>query len=526
LHESTRKFILVLIFFAIGPLLTLLIAAGIILRKVSSNVDYYERSAALTTGLKWEIDAIEYRKSNQIRLKNVRLFRTGFSKPFFAASEVNLSYISGGGFKGDRNNFFPGAISSQVGGGGKNSVKGISGSGSSRIFGSINRFLGTGGREDGFWHISVARSLVDLGDSVSGNECNAELRECFLELASRMEELSREPVFITFDEVDVIATSLKRFKLRFVTGSLYQTELAIRSEWGFFIPIVSETEREQVMIVRRRNSRSLSVTLKTGNMPLPCEMVAIFCSPFRYFGASPSRVCGEITAEVERLGGRGGGIGGGFVSGGKVNGGSGDSGDGGDSGGDSNWTYSLRSVFFNDIDIASIMSGSMPYILNGKIKGLRVNEALLGGGRLQANGWIEVVDGVIERGLFHRLVEQFSLTVLPASILELPCSEYPFTRCVFNYRLRHDGVIFWVERSSEIAGNVFMSNEGDGVQTQPMAVSLPNGDGKLVSYHSVLSIFASDSAPIIPLTPFSKFFVPFIPIDEPAVIKNTNQNQN
>jgi hypothetical protein len=495
LHESTRKFILFLIFFAIGPLLTLLIAAGIIVRKASSNVAFYERAAVLATGLNWEIGSVEYRKSNQVRLKNVRLYRSNLSKPFLAASEVNLTYISGDNLKGDRNKFFPGAISLQVGS--KNSVDGINDKVSRGIFGSINRFFGISGRGDGFWHISVMKSVIDLGggndvnNDLNGDNYNVELRECLLELVSRMESLSGEPVLITFDDIDILATSLKQFKLQFVKGRLYQTESAIRSEWEFFIPIVSETEREQVTIVRRRNSRSLSVTLKTGKMPLPCEMVAIFCSPFRFFGVNPSRMCGEITAEVERLGGVGG------------------------VGGNSDWTYSLHSVFFNDVDIASFIPPSMPYILSGKIKGLRVNEALLGDGKLQANGWIEVVDGVIERGLFHRLVGQFSLTVLPQSLLDSPRMEYPFTRCIFNYRLCHEGIIFWVERTSEIAGNVFMSNEGDGVQTQPMAVSLPNGDGKLVSYHSVLSIFAPDSAPIIPLTPFSKYFVPLIPTDEP-----------
>ncbi|MDR2644032.1 MAG: hypothetical protein LBC74_14725, partial [Planctomycetaceae bacterium] len=209
------------------------------------------------------------------------------------------------------------------------------------------------------------------------------------------------------------------------------------------------------------------------------------------------RVCGEITAEVERLGG---------------------------SGEESVWTYSLRNVFFNDLDLSQIMAGKIPYNLSGNIKGLRVNEALVGRGKLLANGWIEVVDGVIERGLFHRMVKQFALTVIPASLLDSPRSEYPFTRCIFNYRLQHDGVIFWVERSAEEAGNMFMFNVGDGVQTLPMAVSLPNSDGKLVSYHNVLSIFAPDTAPIVPLTPLSKYFVPLIPTDEPTP-QNTSSTQ-
>ncbi|MDR1485348.1 MAG: hypothetical protein LBT09_11060 [Planctomycetaceae bacterium] len=499
MHESTRKLILVLIFFVTGPLLTLLITGAIILRKLPSNVDNYERAAVLSTGLRWEIGSVEYRKSNQIRFRNVRLFHTNSIKPLFAASEIDLTYISGsigktGTTKSDRHRLFPGVINSQNQNQNqtKNHDKTSDKNNTGKIFGSIKRFWGVGDRGEGFWHLSVSRSLVDLGgvDGVGvGVEVDGEvaLRECFLELASRLETLSGEPVLIMFDEVDVTATSLKRFKVRFVAGNLYQTESAIRSEWSFLIPIVSETERERVSIIRRRNSRNLSVTLTTGNMPLPCELVAIFCPPFRFLGQYPARVCGEITAEVERIGGSGGGA---------------------------VWVYSLRNVFFNDINISQIAAGNIPYNLNGNIKGLRVNEALLGGGKLLANGWIEVVDGVIERGLFHRLVKQFALTVKPESLLDAPRAEYPFTRCILNYKLQNDGIIFWAERSNENIDNIFMFNVGDGVQTLPMAVSLPNGGGKLVSYHNVLSVFAPDSAPIIPLTPFSKYFVPLIPTNE------------
>ncbi|MDR2644285.1 MAG: hypothetical protein LBC74_16005, partial [Planctomycetaceae bacterium] len=253
------------------------------MRKLPSNVDGYERVVMLRTGLRWEIGSVEYCKSNHVKFRNVRLFHANSAKPFFAASVIDLVYIlddagkTGNGSNSDRNRLFPGVVSSR--GKTKISDKTLDKSDSITIFGSIKRFLGIGDSSDGFWHISVVKSLVDLGESGTSNVFagesstadEVELRECFLELASRMEFLSQEPILIMFDEIDVIATSLKRFKVRFVAGNLYQTEAAIRSEWSLLIPIVSETEREQISIVRRRNSRNLSVTLKTGNMPLPCE---------------------------------------------------------------------------------------------------------------------------------------------------------------------------------------------------------------------------------------------------------------
>jgi hypothetical protein len=466
-----------------GPLLTILITVGIFLRKLPSNVDEYERAAMLGTGLRWEIGSVEYRKSNQIRFKNVRLLRSNFSKPLFVASEVDLVYMSGGISK--ENRIFPGAINSQSDGKTSSKTLNNNNNDSNNFLGSIKRFLGVSDRGDGFWYLYSARSLFDLGgdDNVDGG---VELRECFLELISQMEELSGKPIFIKLDEIDVIATSLKRFKLRFVVGNLYQTESAIRSEWNFFIPIVSETEREEVLIVRQRNSRSLSVTLKTGNMPLPCEFIAIFCPPFHFLGQSPSRVCGEIMAMVDRLGG---------------------------SGDESVWSYSLRNVFFNEINVSQIIDDNIPYVLRGNIKGLRVNEAFFGGGKLQANGWVQVIDGVVDSELFRRLVSLFALTVTPANFLDSPRAEYPFTSCVFNYELQHDGVTFWITNSPENAGYAVMENIGNGIQTLPMTVSIPNGIRKL-SYHDLLSIFASDSTPIVPLIPLSKFFVPIIPNDK------------
>ncbi|MDR1478028.1 MAG: hypothetical protein LBJ00_03715 [Planctomycetaceae bacterium] len=481
-----------LIFFVIGPLLTLLILVGIFLRKLPFNVDEYERTAMLSTGLRWKIGSVEYRKSNQIRFKNVRLFRSNSDKPLFAASEVDLIYMSGSLTKEERNKLFPNAIDSQTN---HNKISDKTLNNSGNFFGSVKRFLGVADRGDGFWYISFAKSLFDLGGDDDTN-CEAELRECFLELISQMEELSSKPISVKFDEIDVVATSLRRFKLRFVVGNLYQTESTIRSEWSFFIPIVSETEREQVLVVRQHNSRNLSVTLKTGNMPLPCELITIFCPPFQFLGQYPSRVCGEIMVSASQIDGKGN---------------------------EAVWTYSLRNVFFNDINISKIADGNIPYKLSGKIQGLRVNEAFLGGGKLQANGWIDVVDGVVERELFHRLIKLFSLTINPSTLLDSPRAEYPFTRCTFDYELQHDGVIFFLKRPSELTGNMFMLKESDGVQTSPMQVSFPNGNAKLVSYHNLLSIFASDATPIVPLNPLSKFFVPIIPDDE--IKKQTPQHQ-
>ncbi|MDR1052645.1 MAG: hypothetical protein LBL39_00560 [Planctomycetaceae bacterium] len=475
-----------------GPLLTVLITVGIFLRKLPSNVDEYERVAMLGTGLRWEIGSVEYRKSNHIRFKNVRILRSS-GKPLFAASNIDLVYMSGGKSKEDRNRLFPGAINAQADG--KTSSKTLKNNNndSSNLLGSIKRFLGVSDRGEGFWYLYSARSLFDLGDddNVDGG---VELRECFLKLISQMEELSGKPIFIKLDEIDVIATSLKQVKLRFVAGNLYQTESAIRSEWSFFIPKVSETEREEVSIVRQRNSQNLSVTLKTGKMPLPCEFIAIFCPSFRFLGQHPSRVSGEIMASVDRLGG---------------------SGDG------SVWSYSLRNVFFNEIDISQIIDENIPYILRGKIMGIQVNEAFFGGGKLQADGWVEVIDGVVDSELFRRLAKRFSLTVLPENFLESPRTEYPFTQCIFYYELQHDGVKLWAKYSSDARGYAVMSNNGNGVQTLPMSVFFPNDSKKMISYHDLLSIFASDSTPIIPLIPLSKFFVPIIPNDE---IKKSHPN--
>ncbi|MDR1925795.1 MAG: hypothetical protein LBQ66_15625 [Planctomycetaceae bacterium] len=508
---------MVLIFFVFCPLLTLLITAGIFLRKLPTNVYLFEQVISLRTGLTCEIGSVDYRKFNKVRLRKVRFFCRESRKPFFSASEVDVTYITAAK---DRSRLFPGAVGLQV----SDSYSQSNFSGG--IFTSVLNFFsgksrgfwgGVSGRRDGFWHISVVRSVVDLkqrdqvsggiGGGVSGGvsggigdyDVGLELRDGLSSLLSNMFELSGEPVLVTMDEVTVLATSLERFETRFVVGNLYQTESAVRSEWSFLIPVVSETEREFVSVVRRRNSRNLSVSLKTGSRPLPCEFVSLFCPQFRVFGQLPARFLGEITASTERFG----------------------------YGADSNWTYSLRNVFFNDIDITQVLPDGSYFGIRGKVKGLQVNEAVLGDGMLSADGWMEVIDGAIERNFFHRLVQQFALTVTPASLLDSPRSEYPFGSCIFNYQLRRDGAIFWPSVSENI-DNVLMINLGDGVQTQPMMVAMPKNNRQPVSYHTILSVFAPDNAPIVPLTSLSKFFVPLLPTDEPDQKnkKTTNPNNN
>ncbi|MDR0705229.1 MAG: hypothetical protein LBF88_09590, partial [Planctomycetaceae bacterium] len=83
LHDQTRRIISLLLFFILGPLLTLGILAGIMLRKIPANARQFEYNAAVQTGLTWKIDAVEYRSLHGVRLKNVRLLDSFSAKTIF-----------------------------------------------------------------------------------------------------------------------------------------------------------------------------------------------------------------------------------------------------------------------------------------------------------------------------------------------------------------------------------------------------------------------------------------------------------
>lgn len=487
--DQTRRLITLLIFFLLGPLLTLGILAGIGLRRLPYNARLFERNLSIQTGLDWNIEAVDYRSPENIRLKKVRLIDPSLDKPLYFAPQIDLIYVS----SVLREDCFPDIESSAE----TAETVGLSVAGSAqKVAANAQKILSGGKRPKGFWRISIPESSLRLNIA---NQAGASqlVGEHFNRILSRFSNLSGEPIQIVLDKVEIFLPNREStgnqlnqtnggagrakntndsFFVRFIAGNVYRTPKTIRSDWFFQMPAVSETEKQAVSIEQDRKSGVFRLTLKTEEQPISCELASLFCPAFQSFGPG-SRFSGEISGQYRP----------GLSQG---------------------WNIRLRNAFLNDLDLARFASAYTPAAVSGNVQ-LSIASANFGDGPFEAQGWIWVRGGSLERSLFHRLVDRFALQVNPEGLVDAPLEDYPFDDCMINFRLQADGIVFW----SGDSRNVFMTRNGDGMKKHSMAVFFTQRNMQPISYHSILSLFAPDSAPIVPLTPGIQKLVSIIPTD-------------
>jgi hypothetical protein len=470
LHDQTRRIISLLLFFVLGPLLTLGILAGIVLRKIPANARKFEYNAAVQTGLTWKIDAVEYRSLYCVRLKNVRLLDSFSAKTIFFAPEIDWQYIVSDNY----DKFFPGIE--------------ISAHSGNQTFPFVTWI-----RPNGFQQIFVSDSVLTLDHDDFGSA--VAVRDTFEKILARFPSLSEKPIQFVFENVGAFSTCSKKRpdekpdRFRFVRGNLYRTKNEIQSCWEFQVPEFSELETQQFYVVQSLHSNGVEIMLRTGKIPLPCELAAVFCPTFRYFG-NGSRFNGEFSLEKT---------------------------------GDPEISPILRlnNVSFKDVDITAFAGEYTPFSVSGIMRDLQINHAAFGTNIFTAEGCFQIVDGSIEKTLFQRFIERFRLTVQPSDIAESPRETIPFTACAVHFRLQPDGVFF---RPDELWRNALMHTIPDNTGLGKMAVYFPEESRQLISYHSLFSIFAPDTAPVVPLTPGLKnlFFV--LPIHDTS--KNNGHSVN
>lgn len=476
LHDQTRRIISLLLFFILGPLLTLGILAGIVLRKVPANARKLEYNAAVQTGLTWKIDAVEYRSLYCTRLKNVRLLDSFSSETIFFAPEIDCQYIVSENF----DKFFPGIETN------------VAAHSDNQTFPFTTTIIPV--RPNGFRQIIVPDSVLTFDhDSASA----VAVRDTLEKILARFRMLSETPVQFVFENVGVFSTYSKKRpdekpdRFRFVRGNLYRTKNEIRSDWEFQVPEFSELETQRFSVIQPRQANGVEIALRTGKIPIPCELAAVFCSAFRHFG-NGSRFSGEFS--VEKNGNP-----------------------------EIPPTLRLKNVSLKEMNMAPFAKEYTPFSVSGTIRDLQINQASFGANIFTAEGCFQIVDGSIEKTLFQRFIERFNLIVQPSDILESPRSMIPFTACAVHFRLQPDGVIF---RPDELWHNALMHQVPEASGLGKMTVYFPDENRRLVSFHDLFSIFAPDTAPVVPLTSGLKnlFFV--LPIYDSSKTDNHSVNTN
>jgi hypothetical protein len=453
-------------------LLTLGILAGIVLRKIPINARNFEYNAAVQTGLTWKIEAVEYRSFYCTRLKNVRILDSFSAKTVFFAPEIDCQYIVSESF----DKFFPG-------------IEIISNHSDNLILP-----LTAAMRPNGFRQIVVPDSVLTFDhDSVSA----VAVRDTFEKILARFYLLSETPVQFVFENVGIFSTYSKKRpdekpdRVRFVRGNLYRTKNEIRSDWEFQVPEFSELETQRFSVIQKRQANNVEITLRTGKIPIPCDLAAVFCSAFRHFG-NGSRFSGEFSVEKN-------------------------------SNSEVPPTLRLKNVSFKEMNIAPFAEEYTPFSVSGTMRDFQITHAALGQNLFTAEGCFQIVDGSIEKALFQRIIERFHLIVQPSDILDSPRGMIPFTACAVHFRLQPDGVIF---RPDELWHNALMHQVPDTSGLGKMTVYFPDENRQLISFHTFFSIFAPDTAPVVPLTPGLKnlFFV--LPLQDFSKTDSHSVNTN
>ena len=471
LHEQTQQFILLLIFYLLGPMLTLGIIGGVVLRKLPANARNWERALTQQTGLHWEIESVEYRLPGFVRLHKVQIKDDATKPPFpsiFYAEQVDIRRVT----NTSRDKIFPGI----------STVSGDESPAWSGLTGVLTSSLPSFGTEDVFWQISVSRSksILNLGD-YSGENSALLVQNMLRKVFARFETLADVPMQFVVEEIYVINEhSLKRGGdkieadlFRLVQGNIYRTPSAIRSDWSFEIPSISNTDRLQISFTLSL-SDSLEVAFRTGKQPIPCDLAAVFYSPFQHF--SGGTLEGEFTLSTRS--------------------------------GHNSQTILMNNVIVRNVPLAPLVNTYTDFAVEGTIVDLQFDQAVFGAGDISAKGRLQVQNGAVEKTLFHRCVGNFGLSVQPENILEAPVQMVPFTACVVWFHLQPEGIDFSADK---IWLDAIMYQGTDTSSRADWVVRLPPHRQR-VTYHEFMSVFAPDNAPTVPLTPGTQSILSLVPI--------------
>ena|GEM_PF-2142037 len=466
LHEQTQRFILLLVFYLLGPILTLGIIGGIVVRKLPGNARTWERALTQHTGLHWKIGSVEYRSPNFTRLHNIEILDEAAQRPVFRATQIDIQRMTGT----PREKVFPGIMPDSTAG---------NSSGLTAVLENTFPYFRSHNR---FWQITVPVSALDFGES-SSEDSALLIQNLLRKVFARFDALAEVPVQLVLEQVGIRSEhSLQKGEdqldiLHSVQGNIYRMPTELRSDWSFQIRGISDMDWEH----RERLSFTLSLTdtleisFQSGRQPIPCDLAAVFCAPFQRFSGGTFE--GKFSHSLR-------------------------------SGRAETQTTRLEEVIFRNIPLAPLIQPHTTFAVEGTVVDLRFSPAIISAEGIYAEGSMAVIDGAVEKALFHRWVDRFDLTVEPESILEAPMPLIPFSACAIYFRLQPDGIDFWADQRWR---NAIMHYQENDLSPSVYTVFLPQ-NRRPVSYNEVMSIFAPDSAPMVPLTSGMQSLLPHIPV--------------
>lgn len=461
MHEQTRKFILLLIFFLFGPLLTLGIGTAAVLRKLPSNAARLEYELTKQTGVHWTVRSVEYRSPGVVRLEKVRIIDGSTNDTLFYAKEIYIKTHTVE--QKELFKLFPNIDIK------KQNDNGLLGA----LFRTSHRHR--------YYQVTVPLSLLTL-EKKTPAEAEVVIKETLSKFLSRLPFLSETPMLFAFDDCFVQRSKTEQESspphLQSIKGNLYCTPQDVVSDWTFQLP--PELEMQKFSLIKRRSNNDAVFTLRTGRRTIPCDIAGIFCDPFRQLGAE-ARFGGTFTVET----------------------------------GTASPVVRMESAVWRNVALAPLAAQYSPLTITGTVADLQIHKAVFGGGMFSAAGCTKITAGTLDKTLFFRLADHFRLNVNPPGASDATEQNVAFDGCAIHFKLQQDGIVFWGDEQWE-NGKLLMYRNGDALRTQPMHVLLSDEKRQPVPYYSVLSLFAPDDAPVVPLTPGLQRLVGSIPVIDSA----------
>ena len=470
---------MLLVFFLLGPILTLGIVGTIVLRKLPANARNWEQTLSQQTGLHWKIKSVEFRSPGFVRLHEVTILDDAVKppRPIFRATHIDVQR------KTDqrKEKIFPGIV--------KNPDESPIWSGLTNI---VTSSFPSFRSDDQFWQITIPASVIVFNDYTGENSALL-VQNILRKVFSRFETLADVPVLFIFEQLYVISErSLKKEGNKIdrtdlfqaVQGNIYRTPSEIRSDWSFEIKDISDVDRLYLSFTLSLTD-TLEIVFRTGRQPIPCDLAAVFCSPFQNF--SGGAFCGEYMFSARS--------------------------------GHHSHTIRLNDAIFVNVPLVPLVGPYIDFSVAGTIVDLRFERAVyeMEGGtakNLDAVGSLRVKNGAIEKALFHRCVGNFQLNVKPENVLDLPERMIPFSACAIRFRLQPGGIEFSADElwEDKERGDAIMYLEGDSIGSPlKMIVRLPQ-QRRIVTHEELMFMFTANGAPVVPLTTRSQSLLQRVPL--------------
>ena len=304
------------------------------------------------------------------------------------------------------------------------------------------------------------------------------------------------------DELDIrIADSLPetRFKLMFLEGEFLSDETECKLECSFNLQ--DNPSRDPVRFTIRRKKQNpqneqsqttepeLVVELQTAKTEVPVRFLALFFPGLNSFG-SDAFFHGTVRGESSHK---------------------------------DCWTITFEDMGIEEVDIQTLSAELTPFQLSGKtllgIKSARIAVSSDGTRFLDASGWIQIVNGSIDRKLLTQLVDDWQLSPTPNTVSNplhqnnldllkiIPADQTKIliAEASLSVLLGKDGVLL---RSNEKGGFVFASD-----RERFYKYHLPERMGMMaIPYSVIFGTFSPSDANLLPLTPQTQKLVPLFPL--------------